>query len=147
MKSKSFAERIIADKYSHLSRKVKILTLSHYEIPHFLSVCNIGIYFFSGNVLRGRISYPIKIGEYLAAGLPVICNRAIGISNIIESENCGIVVEDLSKNTFLEAINRLKEILQDKNIQKRCRNLAETYFSLEKSIANLEECYKWVLER
>jgi len=144
--SKLFAEKFIFEKYNYLAKKIKILKLFYDEIPQILSMCNLGIYFFLGNNIRGKISYPIKIGEYLAAGLPIICNRSIGISDIIVKENCGVVVEDLDKESFIKAIDNLKDLLKDKDIKRRCRNFAESYFSLKKSVENLEECYKWVLE-
>lgn len=52
-------------------------------------------------------SLPVKMFEYMAAGLPVIASNFPLWKTIIESNNCGICVNPLSTNEISTAINKI----------------------------------------
>lgn len=60
-------------------------------------------------------SYPIKVFEYMAAGIPVICSNFPLWRKIVEKNNCGIVVDPNNDDEVISAINRL---LNDRNLSK-----------------------------
>ncbi|HBF87356.1 MAG TPA: glycosyl transferase [Bacteroidales bacterium] len=60
-------------------------------------------------------SLPVKMFEYMAAGLPVIASDFPLWKSIIEEKNCGICVNPLNPIEISEAINK---ILSDNNLAK-----------------------------
>lgn len=54
-------------------------------------------------------SQPIKMFEYMAAGLPVICSNYPLWKEIVEGNHCGICVDPLSPSEVSDAINYLDE--------------------------------------
>lgn len=64
-------------------------------------------------VLHPRINYidslPIKMFEYMSAGLPVICSDFPLWRSIVEKYNCGLCIEPKNPKSIAEAINYLIE--------------------------------------
>lgn len=52
-------------------------------------------------------AFPIKLFEYMAAGIPVVCSDFPLWKKIVKEENCGIVVDPENAEEILEAVNRL----------------------------------------
>jgi glycosyltransferase involved in cell wall biosynthesis len=96
---------------------------------------------FRDDRIRSKVCAPIKLGEYLASGLPVLCMNQIGDTDEIVSEyKVGIVIEDEK-----EIQNKLKEIIELKNdpeIRLRCRKAAEEKLSLSLSSQKYYDVYK-----
>lgn len=59
---------------------------------------------------------PVKLFEYMAAGIPVIASDFPLWKSIVEKSDCGICVDPLNPQKIAEAINR---ILDDKNRAKQ----------------------------
>ncbi|HEU4391433.1 MAG TPA: glycosyltransferase, partial [Blastocatellia bacterium] len=58
-----------------------------------------------------RGSSPIKIGEYLAAGLPVVITAGIGdYSKLVSSERVGVVISTLDVSGYLRGATNLVEL-------------------------------------
>jgi glycosyltransferase involved in cell wall biosynthesis len=112
------------------------------EIPFFLANADIGIFFI--NPYKRYNSSPIKYGEYLASGLPIVINSGIGYTDIItEQENVGIVIREFSPDAYEIAVNKLLSLLRDKNdLKQHCREVAKKYLSLEMGIDKYLQIYQ-----
>lgn len=112
------------------------------EIPNLLAAANAGIFFM--NPYKRYNTFPIKFGEYLASGLPVIVNRGIGdCDQIIRKENAGAIVNNFSPGEYKNSIKILRSLsMEGEALRQRCRLTAEKYCSLEKGTESYWGIYK-----
>ena len=60
------------------------------------------------NTPNDAMSYPIKLFEYMAAGIPVISSNFPVYKEIVEENNCGICVDPLDIDDICDAINKIR---------------------------------------
>jgi glycosyltransferase involved in cell wall biosynthesis len=92
-------------------------------------------------------SSPTKIGEYLAAGLPVISTSGIGdMDEWLDVEKpVGMLIRDFRAETLDAAVPRLLQVLEDPEMSERCRRTAEEHLDLERvGWARYRETYQTV---
>ncbi len=106
---------------------VVIMALASHLVPAVLRKCDYGL------LVRPRSSespreISVKFPEYLAAGLPVICDEYIGgAAYVIERHQVGMLLtSDWSKNKT--ELARLEEACE--TISKQCRQVARELFSV-----------------
>lgn len=79
---------------------------------------------------------PTKIGEYLAAGLPVVSSAGIGdVDALLENQSdgaVGVLVKDASPASYVDAARALETLLHDPNLRERCRAVALKALDLER---------------
>lgn len=126
--------------------RIEVIKPNLEEIPIFLAKSNAGIFFI--NPYKRYNSSPIKFGEYLACGLPVVINRGIGDTEVItRKERVGVVVDDLSESCYKAAIRELMDLLEETDkLRMRCRITAEKYLSLEKGTEKYLQIYQKLLK-
>lgn len=74
---------------------------------------------------------PTKIPEYLAAGVPVVCNAGVGdMDKLVTEERVGVVVESFSPEALAESAARALRMADDRDIRTRCRRVARQFFDL-----------------
>lgn len=79
-----------------------------------------------------RASSPTKIGEYLAAGLPVVVNAGVGDGDIIMKANgIGVVLEDFSEREYRRAAGEVMELMDEPETARVCREYAGSTLSLD----------------
>jgi len=101
------------------------------EIPGWLSAADAGIALIRPSASE-RGSSPIKISEYLAAGLPVVTTPAIGdVSAAIERESLGVVIPEQTSDAFSAAAARLETVwLEPSDARARSMKWARTSLDL-----------------
>ena len=85
-------------------------------------------------------AYPHSLLESLAAGKPVLVSRAIPMAQEVEERGCGEVVEQVSAEAFLTALETL-----GRYYPARCRAALATgrNFSVERMVSSFEEVYRY----
>jgi glycosyltransferase involved in cell wall biosynthesis len=74
---------------------------------------------------------PTKVGEYLAAGLPVVSGPDVGDTDAILRENdAGVIVDSFDDAAYERAAAELFRLGGDDAGRQRCRDVAERVFSL-----------------
>jgi glycosyltransferase involved in cell wall biosynthesis len=74
---------------------------------------------------------PTKIGEYLAAGLPVVSGPRVGDTDtILCEERAGVVVTEFDDAAYEPAAREILELAADSVSRERCHAVAEQQFSL-----------------
>jgi len=77
-------------------------------------------------------SSPTKIGEYLAAGLPVVSGPDVGDTDaILRRERAGVVVERFTPEDYEQAARELLALAADPTVRERCHDVAQRVFSLQ----------------
>ncbi len=108
-----------------------VMQVPHSEVPAYLNASDIGLLgrgLLQKPSLVNAISSPIKYGEYLASGCPVILGEGVGdFSELTKTQRVGVVIphnaiddemRSLLKSFFADAHNK-----SDK-LRERCRRVA-----------------------
>ncbi|PYS91363.1 MAG: hypothetical protein DMF64_12355 [Acidobacteria bacterium] len=76
-------------------------------------------------------SSPTKMAEYLAGGLPIICNTGIGdLDELIETDRVGVLLREFNEASYLRALTEVAALLHDPDLPARCRASAAARFDL-----------------
>lgn len=107
----------------------------HAEMPAYLSCADAGLCFLKPFPSKLACS-PIKLGEYLGCGLPVVSTSGCGdYDRLIETESVGVVVPNSKRDTYPEAAKRLAALLKDPGIRERCQDAARRSVGLDEVVA------------
>jgi glycosyltransferase involved in cell wall biosynthesis len=108
----------------------RIIRVTPEEVPGYLCASDLAISFIRACYSK-QSSSPTKIAEYLASGLPIVCNAGVGdIDEVIGGNRVGSVVDDLSIDGYNSALNRLLDLMSDEQLPGRCRQTAVREFDL-----------------
>jgi len=100
------------------------------DIPRYLRQARLGVSFRKATFSQIAAS-PTKVPEYLAAGLPVVCNAGIGdMDELITREQVGVVVSGFSPETLAAAAAQAVSLYGDPDLRARCARVARQYFDL-----------------
>jgi glycosyltransferase involved in cell wall biosynthesis len=74
---------------------------------------------------------PTKVGESLAAGLPIVTNAGIGdCDQILAAHRLGIVLHEFSDAEYQRAAEAVCVLLADEKVRQRCYEFAERELSV-----------------
>jgi glycosyltransferase involved in cell wall biosynthesis len=99
------------------------------------------------NLPNHRESYPTKMFEYMAIGLPVVCSNFPLYKQVVEKYDCGIAVNPESPE---EIANAIEALYLDGKLAKRMGQNAKTAvknFNWETEAAKLLNFYKYILDK
>jgi glycosyltransferase involved in cell wall biosynthesis len=101
------------------------------ELGDYLALAEFAICFCRPTFAR-IASSPTKIGEYLAAGLPVVSGPGIGdVDEQLHGHAVGVIVESFSEPSYEAAATGIRELSSDPQSRERCRRVARDSYSLE----------------
>lgn len=89
-----------------------LISVPHREVPAYLNAADIGIILREKSLVN-RVASPIKFGEYLCCGLPVIMTPGIGdTEEIIEKHRIGRLLDlkglQINKDDLLQLLNNVE---------------------------------------
>lgn len=100
------------------------------ELGAYLALADFGIFF----LRRGSsevASSPTKVGEYLAAGLPVVSSPGVGdVDALLSERGVGVIAETFSERDYEACAGRALELAADPACRERCRAVAREAYSL-----------------
>jgi hypothetical protein len=106
-------------------------TVSPNEVPDYLAAADFAFCFIKPGYSK-LSSSPTKIGEFLASGLPVLCNVGIGDTDeLLVTNQVGVLVEAFGRPSYIRALRDLEALAADITVRQRCRTVARRYFDLE----------------
>lgn len=102
------------------------------EVPSYLRRARLGLSFRKATYSQIAAS-PTKIPEYLAAGLPAVCNAGIGdTEELLGSAQVGVIVRGFDEKSLAEAASDALALAEDPDVKSRCVDAAYQYFDLAK---------------
>lgn len=124
-----------------IKKKLSIKSATSDQMPSLIKDHCASAFFFKSDISKLGSS-PTRCGEILAVGRPIICNSGVGdIEQIITGNNIGVIVNDPDYNSMLGAIKDLYKLINDPLTSNRCRNFAESYYSVIKATNKYKEIY------
>jgi len=101
------------------------------DMPQQLASNDAGLCFLTQGISEHGCS-STKIGEYWAAGLPVITTPNVSDTDeIIRREHVGVVLNEHTDDGYARAAAELRALLEDDQLSMRCRQAAEAHYALE----------------
>lgn len=88
-------------------------------------------------------SYPHSLLDSLAAGKPVLVNRAIPMADYVEQTGCGQVVEKVAPEDILTAVEALSSHYEAR--QQAAQQAGQRDFSQEAMLASFQQLYERVM--
>lgn len=113
------------------------------DMPKHLSIADAGIFFIKP-VFSKEACSPIKFGEYLASGLPVVINSNVGdTEDIVKRANTGVIINKFEPVLYKKAAIELKRLVDnDAELKNRCRRTAEDQLSFKVAFEKYKCLYK-----
>ena len=130
-------------EYNIPNDNYEISSLNRNEIVKNLNDVDIGIFYCNKNFsIKG--SYPTKIGEFLACGIPILCNDFNNeITELINKNKVGLI-SSFSENNYLQIYQNILEIVNKDDVKKNCRKVAETELSLNIGVQKIKKIYDMI---
>jgi glycosyltransferase involved in cell wall biosynthesis len=100
------------------------------EVPRIAAAADVGL-----SLIRPcpskRSSSPTKVGEYLAAGLPLVTTPGIGdCDTMVRDERLGVTLHEFTEEGRTRAVIQAQALLGDPTTRERCQAYAERELSL-----------------
>jgi glycosyltransferase involved in cell wall biosynthesis len=96
------------------------------EMMQFTYNADLGLTLDKATNLNYKFSLPNKVFDYIHAGTPILSTRLVEIGRIIERNNVGILIDELTVDSLVEAIQSLqtnKSLLDE--LKANCQKAAE----------------------
>jgi glycosyltransferase involved in cell wall biosynthesis len=119
--------------------RVAITSAARKDVPFLISLADFGMLFLTPSYALKACS-PTKLGEMMAMGLPVICNRGIGDTDlIVERHDAGVVIDRFGDVAWDEAI---EEIRTHPFVARNIIAGAKATFDLNAAISEYRRIYR-----
>ncbi|MCK5613583.1 glycosyltransferase, partial [Candidatus Pacearchaeota archaeon] len=94
-----------------------------------------------------RDSYPVKMFEYMAAGIPVIASNFLLWREIVDRNKCGICVDPLKPQEIAKAVQWIADHPEEAKLMgENGRKAVEEKYNWECENKKLLKVYKGILE-
>jgi len=121
------------DRLQHLGlspQDYQVATISPDQIPQYLSAADFAFCFIKPSYSK-LASSPTKIAEFLACGLPVLCNSGIGdTDDVLVANRVGVMLKAFDRDSYVLALQEMDELTADPGLCERCREVARQHFDL-----------------
>lgn len=128
-----------AEKCGLTADKLIVKQGKRHEVPVLLSFSNYSLFFIKACYSKLSAS-PVKHGEIMAMGIPVITNSGVGdVAEIVTKYNAGYIINDFSDESFNGVIEKIKEGNPfDKAL---IRAGAKDFYALENAVERYKKVY------
>ena len=116
------------------------------DVPRWLTLYRLGVFFLRPSYAAKASSFT-KLGEFLAAGVPVITNTGVGdVDRILGSERTGLLVHGLTDRDLAVAAKKALPLLEGERVPmetaRACRDIAAAHFDLTDGACRYQAVYR-----
>jgi glycosyltransferase involved in cell wall biosynthesis len=130
------------DRWKVPRERTAVRSAEYAAVPREMQAMDAGIFFYKPGFSRAATA-PTKLGEFLACGLPCLCNGNVGdVESILEPERVGVVINEWSDRARRSAVKRLVELAEDPSVARRANASAHRHFSLAAGIRAYDQLYE-----
>ena len=126
-------------------RLIELGFLSSEEYAAFLPCMDLFVFPYADKSININ-RWPNKIGDYMAAGRPIVTNRTGEMIEIYKKNNIGLLASDDPKDFADKIIDVLSDAKQCMELGKNARKTAEKYYDWKLLSKRLETCFFSVLK-
>ena len=142
------SHHLVQDTLQHYaieSTRYRIASAPYDEVAQHLVRAHVSVFFIKP--CPSKIgSFPTKFAESLACGLPVVTNRGSpDMDRLIEEHRVGVVIDAFHHAAYRDALRRLRELLSDDDLRRRCWRVAADYLSLDRGVSAYASVYHALL--
>lgn len=116
------------------------------EMMRYTKSADAGLSPDKGSNLNYRFSLPNKIFDYISAGIPVIAGDLQEVKKIIEGNNCGIIIPEITPHEISKALIKLRDDRLFLNRLKQNAVTASEKLTWEKEAEKVAAIYRSVLK-
>ncbi|MEC7268341.1 MAG: hypothetical protein VXV82_06950, partial [Bacteroidota bacterium] len=111
------------------------------RVPEHLVLFDLGLFFILP-VFSKSASSPVKQGEMLAMGLPVLCNRGVGDTDqVMEEIDESLLVNDFNEVAYEKVLHVLKDKKYRESLAPLCKATADQWFDVNHGIQTYHSIY------
>jgi len=137
--------RALAAQFGLPPESFDLIALEPHEVPAAVAHFDVALSFIRPHFAK-LASCPTKVGEYLAAGIPVVGNAGIGdMDALLADGKVGFLLRDFDAAKFEASFRHLEIICADPTLAGRCRDVALAQFSLREGVRRYDAMYLRVL--
>ena len=121
---------------------VRIQSTSYDHVPKHIAMFDVGLFFILP-VFSKSASSPVKQGEMLAMGLPVLCNRGVGDTDrVIEEIDETLLIDEFNESGYQKARPILRDKTYSKRIDPLCQSTAKRWFDVKQGVETYHSVYQ-----
>ncbi len=122
-----------------------ILRAEPSDVPRWLSLFRLGVFFLRPSYAAKASSFA-KLGEFLAAGIPVVTNTGVGdVDRILASDRCGLLLPGLTDRDLSAFAKKALPLLAGQEVpesyRRQCRAAAAEHFALTDGARRYQAIY------
>ena len=122
---------------------IRVKFIDRLLMPEYIAIFDWSIFFIKSGVGKAA-SCPVKHGELMGMGVPVIANSNVGdIDLIVGEEESGLIVKSLDTANYEDTLRKLKNFCKSKD---EIRNIGKKYYNLSKGVSSYWKIYNELLK-
>ncbi len=132
-----------AQKLGLPANEISIKSVEYAEMPLYMSIADHAVFFIKPAYSK-IASSPVKQGELMSMGIPVVCNSGVGDSeSLVRKYRSGVVVNSFTTGNYETALDELSEHTFN---SQEIRRGAIAYFSLRDAVNSYASIYSSLTE-
>lgn len=121
----------VATKLGVSNDSIRVKFIERKQMPSYISIFDWSVFFIKPGVGKAA-SCPVKHGELMGMGIPVVANTDVGdIDLIVGEENSGLIVRSFSDIEYSNTIGEMNGISLQKS---QIRSTGAKYYDLQKGV-------------
>ena len=122
---------------------IRVVFIDRLRMPQYISIFNWSIFFIKPGIGKAA-SCPVKHGELMGMGIPVIANTKVGdIDLIVGEEESGLIVKSFETLNYEKAISSILTFSKSKD---EIRNIGSKYYNLDMGVFSYLKIYNELLK-